>query len=311
MRTIDMHCDTILKLMDDESKGLYENDLNVDIKKLKKANSLAQFFAVWVDLKNGQDPMETCLKMIDRFYREIENNSSHISLATSYEDIMKNDREGRISAILTIEEGAAIKGSLSNLRNFYRLGVRSITLTWNHPNEIGYPNFHEEYRDKGLTEFGIELVHEMNRLGMLIDVSHLSDKGFYDVARESQKPFIASHSNARAVKDHPRNLTDDMIKVLAECGGVMGINFERSFIGDKENARMEDIIRHIKHIKSVGGIEVIALGSDYDGSNPVSEVGDIGQIDKLAYSLKDNGFTEEEIDKIFYKNALRVIKDVL
>lgn len=106
-----MHCDTILKLMDDEDKGLYENDLNVDIKKLKKANSLAQFFAVWVDLKNGQDPMETCLKMIDRFYREIENNSSHISLATSYEDIMKNDREGRISAILTIEEGAAIKGA--------------------------------------------------------------------------------------------------------------------------------------------------------------------------------------------------------
>lgn len=311
MRTIDMHCDTILKLMDDEDKGLYENDLNVDIKKLKKANSLAQFFAVWVDLKNGQDPMETCLKMIDRFYREIENNSSHISLATSYEDIMKNDREGKISAILTIEEGAAIKGDLSNLRNFYRLGVRAITLTWNHPNEIGYPNFHEEYRDKSLTEFGIELVHEMNRLGMLIDVSHLSDKGFYDVARESQQPFIASHSNARAVKAHPRNLTDDMIKVLAECGGVMGINFERSFIGDKENARMEDIIRHIKHIKSVGGIEVIALGSDYDGSNPVSEVGDIGQIDKLAYSLKDNGFTEEEIDKIFYKNALRVIKDVL
>lgn len=311
MRTIDLHCDTVLKLMADKNKGLYENDLNVDIKKLKEANSLAQFFAMWVDLKSGQDPMEIALRMIDRFYREIEKNSSHIALATNYEDIMENDKEGKISAILTIEDGGALKGELYNLRNFYRLGVRSITLTWNHPNEIGYPNFHEEYRDKGLTDFGIEVVHEMNRLGVLIDVSHLSDKGFYDVARESKKPFIASHSNARSVKNHPRNLTDDMIKVLSECGGVMGINFERDFLGDSENARIIDMIKHIKHIKNVGGIDVIALGSDYDGSHPGYEIEHIGQIEKLAHSLKANGFTEGEIEKIFYKNALRVIKDVL
>lgn len=311
MRTIDLHCDTVLKLMADKNKGLYENDLNVDIKKLKEANSLAQFFAMWVDLKSGQDPMEIALRMIDRFYREIEKNSSHIALATNYEDIMENDKEGKISAILTIEDGGALKGELYNLRNFYRLGVRSITLTWNHPNEIGYPNFHEEYRDKGLTDFGIEVIHEMNRLGVLIDVSHLSDKGFYDVARESKKPFIASHSNARSVKNHPRNLTDDMIKVLSECGGVMGINFERDFLGDSENARIIDMIKHIKHIKNVGGIDVIALGSDYDGSHPGYEIEHIGQIEKLAHSLKANGFTEGEIEKIFYKNALRVIKDVL
>ncbi len=311
MRTIDLHCDTVLKLMADKNKGLYENDLNVDIKKLKEANSLAQFFAMWVDLKSGQDPMEIALRMIDRFYREIEKNSSHIALATNYEEIMENDKEGKISAILTIEDGGALKGELYNLRNFYRLGVRSITLTWNHPNEIGYPNFHEEYRDKGLTDFGIEVIHEMNRLGVLIDVSHLSDKGFYDVARESKKPFIASHSNARSVKNHPRNLTDDMIKVLSECGGVMGINFERDFLGDSENARIIDMIKHIKHIKNVGGIDVIALGSDYDGSHPGYEIEHIGQIEKLAHSLKANGFTEGEIEKIFYKNALRVIKDVL
>lgn len=312
MRTIDMHCDTILKLMNEEDKGLYDNkDLSVDIKKLRRANSLAQFFAMWVDLENGQDPLETCLRMIDRFYLELEKNSTDISLATSYEDIVKNDEEGKISAILTIEEGEAIKGEISNLRNFYRLGVRAMTLTWNNVNHIGHPNFYEEYRDKGLTEFGFEVVHEMNRLGMIIDVSHLSDQGFYDVAKESKKPFIASHSNARTVKNHSRNITDDMIKVLSECGGVMGICFERDFLGDTEKSRIEDMIRHIKHIKNVGGIEVIALGSDYDGSHPYYEIADIGEIDKLAYSLKDNGFTEEEIDKIFYKNALRVIKDVL
>ena len=220
MRPIDMHCDTILKLMNDGNKGLYENDLSVDIKKLKKGNSLAQFFAMWVDLKNGQDPLETCLKMIDRFYIELEKNSSYISLATNYEDIKRNDEKGKISAILTIEEGAAIKGELSNLRNFYRLGARSLTLTWNNVNEIGHPNYYEEFRDKGLTDFGFEVVQEMNRLGMLIDVSHLSDKGFYDVARESKKPFIASHSNSRTMKEHPRNLTDPMIRTLSECGGL-------------------------------------------------------------------------------------------
>ena len=115
------------------------------------------------------------------------------------------------------------------MRNFYRVGVRAITLTWNEVNDIGYPNFHKEYRYKGLTSFGKEVIYEMNRLGMLIDVSHLSDEGFYDVSRSSSKPFIASHSNSRAVKEHLRNLTDDMIKVLSNSGGVMGICFERDF----------------------------------------------------------------------------------
>ncbi len=141
----------------------------------------------------------------------------------------------------------------------------------------------------------------MNRLGMLIDVSHLSDEGFYDVAKLSSKPFIASHSNSRTMKNHPRNLTDDMIKVLSESGGgVMGICFERDFLGNTEKARIEDMIRHIKHIKNIGGIEVIALGSDFDGSHPNCEINNIGEIEKLAFALSDNKFSEDEIDKIFF-----------
>lgn len=312
MRPIDMHCDTVLRLMEDkENTGLYKNDLSVDIEKLKKTNSLAQFFAIWVDIKSERDPMEICLEMIDKFYVEVDKNSQEIAIATNYEDIIRNDREGKISAVLAIEEGASIKGELYNLRNFYRLGVRAITLTWNEANEIGYSNFYEEYRDKGLTDFGREVVYEMNRLGMLIDVSHLSDQGFYDVSKESTKPFIASHSNSRTIKEHSRNLTDNMIKILSNSGGVMGICFERDFLGDTENASIKDIIRHIKHIKNIGGIDVIALGSDFDGSHPNCEINNIGEIEKLAYALKDNGFSDDEIDKIFFKNALRVIKDVL
>lgn len=312
MRPIDMHCDTILRLMDEkENIGLYENDLSIDIKKLKKGNSLAQFFAMWVDLEKEINPLERCLEMIDKFYIEIEKNSNDISLATNYGDIIKNDTEGKISAVLTIEEGGTIKGEMNNLRNFYRLGVRAITLTWNAVNEIGYPNIKEEYRNKGLTKFGEEVVYEMNKLGMLIDVSHLSDKGFYDVVRLSSKPFIASHSNSRAMKENSRNLTDDMIRVLSESGGTMGICFERDFLGESEYAKIEDMIRHIKHIRNIGGIDVIALGSDYDGSHPNCEINNIGEIEKLILALKDNKFRDDEIDKIFYKNALRVIKDVL
>lgn len=312
MRPVDMHCDTILGLMKDKEKlELFKNDFSIDIRKMKKGNSLAQFFAMFVYLKSGKDPMETCLEMIDKFYVELEKNSTHISLATNYGEIMKNDRECKVSAVLTIEEGGAIKGKLHNLRNFYRLGVRAITLTWNYPNEIGFPNTNYEHKDKGLTSFGEEVVHEMNRLGMLIDVSHISDQGFYDVARLSSKPFIASHSNARAIKEHSRNLDDNMIRALSEKGGVMGICFERDFLGESEKARIKDMIRHIKHIRNVGGIDVIGLGSDFDGCHPDGEISNIGEIEKLAYALKDNNFTEDEIDKIFYRNALRVIKDVL
>ena len=311
MRTIDLHCDTVLRLMKDkENLGLYENNFGVDIKKLKKANSLIQFFALWIDLNSQRDPVDICLEMMDKFYLELDKNSQYIKLATRYEDIINNDKEGKISAILSIEEGGALKGKLYNLRNYYRLGVRSITLTWNNVNHIGYPNTKEAYRNKGLTDFGRQVVYEMNRLGMLIDVSHLSDQGFYDVANISKKPFIASHSNSRHIKNHFRNLTDDMIRVLSEAGGVMGICFERNFLGDSEKARIEDMVNHIKHIKNVGGIDVLAIGSDFDGCNPNGEIGNIGEIEKLLYALKDNGFAEDEIDKIFYKNALRVIRDV-
>lgn len=312
MRLIDFHCDTILELMKDkENFHIDKNDFSVDIEKLKKGGSLAQFFALYVNLKDVKDPLEFCLEMADKFYLELERSKDDVALARNYDELMENDKNGKISAFLTVEEGGVLKGKIHNLRNLYRLGVRLITLTWNFPNEIGYPNHRWEHSDKGLTEFGKEVVHEMNSLGMLIDVSHLSDGGFYDVARLSSKPFIASHSNARAVTNHPRNLTDDMIKILAEKGGVTGINFAAHFLGEGEISRVEDMVAHIKHIKNVGGIDVIALGSDYDGISPNLEMKNYGEVDKLIGELQKNGFTEDEIERIFYRNALRVIKDTL
>jgi len=294
-----------------EQASLRENDLSVDIRKLRAGSVMAQFFALFVDLAKTDNPLDTCLTMLDRFYRELEANKEAIQIATCWRDIMDNDAAGKISAFLTIEEGGVLGGKLSHLRNFHRLGVRLVTLTWNYPNEIGFPNAKEEYRKQGLTEFGREVVAEMNRLGMLIDVSHLSDQGFYDVASLSTRPFVASHSNARAITPHPRNLTDDMIRVLAEKGGIAGLNFAKQFLGDRDISLVEDMVRHVRHIYKVGGVDVLAVGTDFDGIKPKQEVASSAEMDKLAQGLAKAGFNEGEIEKIFHGNALRVIRDTL
>jgi membrane dipeptidase len=310
MKRIDLHCDTILMCVDSEGKTkLRKNDLCIDIEKLKKGDYLAQFFAMYIDLENDKEPLKRCLDMIDCFYKEIEENSNNIAFAGSIAEMEKNSADGKISAILTIEEGGTIEGKLENLRNLYRLGVRLMTLTWNFPNCIGYPNHEWKYSDKGLTTFGEEVVAEMNKLGMIIDVSHLSDKGFYDVARLSKTPFVASHSNARALEGHSRNLTDDMLVALAENGGITGINLEPYFVGG--DGGLEMMINHIKHMRNIAGIEIVAIGTDFDGTSPLTAIKNAGEIGLLCDALSKSGFSLDEIEKIMYKNAERVMKSVL
>lgn len=312
MPVIDFHCDTILKLMKDEkSLGLSSNNFCVDIEKMKKGNVMTQAFALFVLMKKDLDPFEECMKMLLKFKKEMMDNQEAIAQALNYEDIVNNNKNKKISAILTIEEGGVLKGKTDNLLHFYREGVRLITLTWNFPNEIGFPNYHYQYTNKGLTSFGKEVVTMMNDLGMLVDVSHLSDRGFFDVAVLSKGPFVASHSNAREVTNHERNLTDEMIKILAGKGGIMGINFCSAFLGKSDVGTIEDMIEHIKHIYNIGGIDVIALGSDFDGIGNEVEIRNISEMDKLAVALAKQKFSDDQIDKIFYKNALRVIKEAL
>ncbi|MBZ9686877.1 dipeptidase [Clostridium estertheticum] len=312
MMLIDLHCDTILKCMEDEERfGIAVNEFSVDINKLKQANSLAQFFALFVDLKEFEDPFAYCMKMANKFFRELEKNKEQIAIAKNYKAMIDNNEQGKLSAFLAIEEGGVLKGEIDNLKRFYQLGIRLITLTWNYPNEIGFPSSKAQYNLQGLTSFGKEVVKEMNSLGMIIDVSHLSDKGFYDVAKLSSKPFVASHSNARSITSHCRNLSDEMIKILADKGGIMGINFEKSFLGTEPLSRVEEMVTHISHIKNVGGIDVIAIGTDFDGISDGLQIENIGQINKLILGLQRNHFSEAEIEKILYKNAIRVIKDTL
>lgn len=330
MKAADMHCDTISEiycgLKEGKKLGLKKNELQLDLEKMEKGDYLLQNFAMFVSLKSHNAPMEYCLELIDLFYQEMDKNQDKIALALNYNDIEENRKNGKMSALLTIEEGGVTRCKLSHLRNFYRLGVRMLTLTWNYENGIGYPNFkltegvkpdfHTPNRVDGLTEFGLAFIEEMERLGMIIDVSHLSDAGFYKVLKHTKKPFVASHSNARGVCRHVRNLTDDMIRELAQRGGVMGMNYCPGFLEDVEKesdaiGTISLIVKHMKYIARAGGYECIGLGSDYDGIPVHKEMPDASYLPLLAEMMEKEGFKPHEIEAVFYKNVLRVYKEVL
>ena len=319
-KIIDLHCDTIMALYQEKDKELSKNDLQIDLEKLNKGNYLAQVFAMFVFLKAG-NPYNVCNEMIDLFYSELDKNKDKIALALTADDLIKNEEKGLLNAILSIEEGGVVEGSIEKLIHFYNRGVRMICLNWNFVNGIGHPNFTLIPNEKpdfknpniteGLTDFGVEMVKKMEELGIIIDVSHLSDKGFWDVYNNTTKPFIASHSNARSVCNHTRNLTDEMIKALALRGGVTGLNFCTNFINEEATVTtVSDIVKHSIHIIKVGGIDCLAIGTDFDGIGRTTEIDHAGQMGKLYQGFKDAGLSEEDIDKIFYKNFLRVFKEV-
>ena len=316
MEFIDLHSDTAMHIYEFDKK-LSKNDICIDIEKLKDGQALAQFFAMFIEKDRGFDSYDYCKAMLSKFKKEIEINKNEISLCRNYSDLEIAKRENKIGAFLTIEEGDAIKGDIEKLREFKKEGISLMTLTWNFENDLGFPNAGFKFKDKGLKDKGIEIVDEMNKLGMLIDVSHLSDAGFYDCIKHSKQPIIASHSNARVQSPHPRNLTDDMLRKLSNNGGITGINFcsafliNRNDVLDSEMARIDDMTRHIKYIRNIAGVDVIALGSDFDGIENDVEIKDASQMMKLADALSKEGFNITEIEKIFSGNAIRIIKDVL
>lgn len=320
----DLHCDTIWKISEAKEKGeeirLKKSYLQVDEEKLIKGNYFAQCFAIYIP-NQYPDPFKRCLQGIKIYNQQIEQ-SHNLAPVYHYSDFEKNAKNGKISAVLTMEDGCPIGESFDNLYALHRRGVRMICLLHNLANPIGNPNFRRYFSDgspdktianmtTGLTEFGCTLVKEMNKLGIVIDVSHLSDKGFYDVIQLSERPIMASHSNARSICRHIRNLTDDMLYKLAENGGVTGINYANHFMHDNEvigRNTSECALRHIRYIKKKIGIDHIALGSDFDGIDPDIEISDASKIHLIIAALEKNGFSIDEIEKITYKNALRVFK---
>lgn len=331
MKVLDMHCDTISVLLRQKREGkaasLRENMGHLDLVRMKESGYLLQNFALFVNKGSGRDPWEEVCALQEFYQEELAKNGDLIAPVLKFTDIADNEAKGKLSAMLTVEEGAVCKGEVEKLRKLYEMGVRMMTLTWNYPNEIGFPNLdcaREEEKDflyiadavNGLTERGKEIVSVMEELGMIVDVSHLSDAGFYDVLECTKKPFVASHSNARSMCRCVRNLTDDMLRKLADRGGCTGLNYCPDFLtevphGEKNPGTVEAVVEHAKHIVNVAGVEVLGLGSDFDGIDGHAQLQGVQSMELLWDAMHKGGFTQAQLDKIFYQNVLRVYQDVL
>jgi len=305
---IDAHCDTILKVME-PNEGLYANSHHVDLQRIKSYNNFIQFFAAFISPSYCPDgAYQRCMDIITKFKHELNDNKEHIALATKFQHITDTIDQGKVAAILTIENGAALEGDITKLDEFYGLGVRSICLTWNGSNQIAC-GVGGDNLDGGLTPFGVNVIKRMNELGMLVDVSHINEASYWDVINTSSAPIIASHSNSKAICAHQRNLTDDQFKALIKNGGVTGINLCPPFLNESGIACMDDILRHIEHFMSLGGENNIGMGADLDGisslPNGIRGVEDLGSIFEVLLS---KNYSEEQVRKIAGLNFLRILE---
>lgn len=332
MKVIDMHCDTIGEIFKNDKlryrkNSFVCNDLHIDIAKLYKGGYMLQNFALFVDLKKTDDAYEYCREMAEYYNCIMNTHKDKIKSVRCYKDIAG---DGVLHGMLTVEEGECTKGEPQKLYELYRLGVRMMTLTWNYENSLGFPaaprdvvtggKLEPDFK-RGLTYKGRLIVEEMMRLGMLVDVSHLSDGGFYDVldiSKAKNVPFVASHSNARSIAPNLRNLTDNMIREVGNAGGVIGLNFYPPFLVNENTSdaaatdvQFAYIIMHLRHMIDMGGLECVGLGSDFDGIDGELAISDASGMQTLYERLKYNGFSERELEYIFYKNVLRVYKAVL
>ena len=307
-KIIDGHCDTLTNLLDKSSTiGDSLNHINID--KLVKGGINIQFFAAWIGPKwKYGSPFQRGIKLIDRYNTMVEENSKTIIPILHWMDI-EGLKDNRIGALLTVEGGDILEGELANLRILHRLGVRLMTLTWNNRNEI-CDGIMETNSQSGLSNFGLSVVREMNRLNMIIDVSHLSVQGFWDVIKYSRDPIIASHSNAKALCSHPRNLEDEQILAISKINGLIGINFYPPFLSQGTSG-IDDIIRHIEYIAGLGGVDIIGFGSDFDGIDQLPKNIDGPQdFPEIIDKLLQLNYLEKDVKKICSENYLRVIKTV-
>jgi membrane dipeptidase len=344
---IDLHNDVTSFTVDGMDIGKPNPSKHTDIDRLRRGGVGAQFFAVYVsgETVKTKTAAHRTLEMIDTVRHDIiERYPKEFTLALTAADIEAARKSGKIAALMGIEGGHAIEDSLRVLRDFYDLGIRYMTLT--HSNTNNWADSSGDFtkagvkHHNGLTELGKQVVREMNRLGMMIDISHVADKTFWDALSASQAPLIASHSSCRAVTNVPRNMTDEMIAALAKKGGVVHINFNCGFLsqatatgetalekklgkyeeaafkaayasGQIPKATMKDVIAHIDRAVKVGGIDAVGLGSDFDGV-PCTPVGldDVSKFRDLTRALLEKGYSAADIRKLYGLNTLRVMRKV-
>ncbi len=304
MNFFDFHCDTIGECTL-QQKSLSANDLHIDLQKAECFTNYGQLFAIWIpDEKRGSEAYAYYKTARDCFYRECAENEQKIMQCKAAKDITTAFALRKVAAILTVEGGAVLGGDLKKLDALYADGVRLMTLTWNDTNEIGNGCFAEN--KGGLTHFGKQTLKRMQELHMLVDVSHLNERGFYDVAEYTNRPFIASHSNAQIVENkyaRARNLTDEQIRVLVERNGLIGLNLCDVFLGNEGDCGPDAVLRHISHFLDLGAQSVLAFGCDYDGCTVHPTLNGINRIPNLFDYLLQHGIREETLKNIFFENG--------
>ena len=331
---IDTHND-ITSPMTDEGYDLGPRSTTgktqTDLPRMKEGGLDAEFFAIYVaaDYAKKGGAARRAMEMIDGVYEQVRRHPESLEMAYTSDDIRRIAKSGKIAALMGIEGGHAIEDSLSALRIFYQLGVRYMTLTHTNTNNwadsaggIGNP---AEKKHNGLSDFGKEVVREMNRLGMMVDISHVSDDTFRACLEVSKAPLIASHSSARALTNVPRNMTDEMIKAVANHGGVVMVNFYNGFINTEyakpgspmptkgaDTATFEMLMQHFEHIIKVAGIDHVGIGSDFDGVEGKLPPGmeDISKLPNITYALLKRGYSEADVRKVLGENLLRTMAEV-
>ena len=293
----DAHCDFLYGMINrgyDLSRPARRQAIRLD--KLREGEVKLQFFAAWIDMEFETNPLSQCCQLIDAYYRMLEAEPSLVPLSRGF------DPSGdKIAAVLTVEGGEAIEASLANLRILHRLGVRAMTLTWNDANRLACPAADKSRR--GLTKLGRDAVREMCRIGIAVDLAHLNDHGIDDVLDIATRPVFASHSNARALCDQPRCLRDAHIREISKQGGVVGVNFFHKQLAENRMATLSDVVRHIEHIASVGGVRCAALGSDLDGMGTYIDGLDTSAgMPLIANELLRLGYSEQDVRRIMFFN---------
>lgn len=312
MRYFDLHCDTLTELYEakrhNPTVGLARNTFHISLQKAAGLNAYCQTFAIWTP--DGISSPEACkyfYRVLALFKDELRKNEDIIRLCKSAQDIEDCARQGITAALLSIEGGRAAMGSLECLHDFYAEGVRLFGLVWKERGALGDSCAVPDAG--GLTPLGHAFIAEMERLGMIPDVSHLSDAGFWQVCETAHKPFAATHSNARAVCGHARNLTDAMFSELAARGGLVGINLCKEFLeDDADKANAKSVVRHIEHFMALGGERAVAMGADFDGAAIPRDLCGIDQVTAIAEALLRANYPQALVENLLWGNALEFFK---
>ena len=305
MNLFDLHCDTLYKAV---TQNLPLDDKSMQVSQiLNKDSKRLQCYAIWIpDVFTPEKAEEIFYSANKKLYDECER--LNIKLIGQNESISKCFKNNNYSALFTIENSTALNGNIENVEKFAKLGVKIITLTWNAANAVG--DGADVSNSKGITDFGKRVVREMEHNGIVVDISHASDKLFYDVAEIANRPFIATHSNSRSVTNHRRNLTDEQFKIIKDRNGIVGINFHRDFLSDNpDSASKYDLLKHIDKFLSLGGESTVCIGTDFDGCNLPDDITGSESLAEIYEMLLIQNYKESVIRKIFYENALNFFEN--